>query len=66
MTIVVRHRRGMRERFFGFFSAIGDSILLHPNKVFYAILLLLCLFWPLFGIFLLICILCSRYRREYH
>lgn len=66
MTKVIKHR-GHRRRFadaiYSFLCVMGDSILFHPNKVFYAVLIILSMLMPLFSIFLLSCMLCANYRR---
>jgi hypothetical protein len=47
------------------FAWMGDAVMRHPNKVFYAFLLLTAVFFPLFGYFITACLLCSAYRRVY-
>jgi hypothetical protein len=51
---------------FSFFACVGESILKFPNGVFYTVLVILCVFIPLFALFLLIALLCGNCRRQSH
>ena len=39
----------------------GGWIIRHPNRIFYAIILVLCLVFPFTGFFILLCLLCWSY-----
>jgi len=51
------------DRVFHFLCSVGEQIVRFPNKMFYAILIILSVLVPLIGIFILISILCKAYRR---
>lgn len=66
-VIVVRPRRNAQasnicQSLYHTFAHVGDMVLQFPYKLFYVMLFVLSLLIPLFGIFVLGCILCSAHR----
>ncbi len=46
-----------------FFAFWGEVIMNRPNKLFYAVLIIAALFFPIFAGFLVLSLLCFAYRR---
>jgi hypothetical protein len=49
---------------FRFFAYVGDSVLRFPNKLFYAVLVVLCVLSNVFAVFIVITLLCGAYGRQ--
>lgn len=53
------------EQAYRFQASVGEAIQKHPNKMFYAFLLVSGVLVTPWGCFVLSCLLCSAYRRVY-
>ncbi len=50
-------------RLYRFFAFWGEVIMNRPNKLFYAVLVIATVFFPIFAGFLVLSLLCFAYRR---
>ena len=55
---------GICNAIFRFFAYVGESVLTFPNKLFYAVLVVLCVLAPVFAIFMVATLLCGAYGRR--
>ena len=48
---------------FRFFAYVGEGVMKFPNKVFYAVLVVLCALSQVFAVFIVVALLCGTDRR---
>lgn len=73
MTIRVRSTKPTQrafsqisEFFYIIFSNIGNNIISFPHHLFYILLFIMAVIIPIFGAFVLGCILCNIYRKRFY